>query len=174
MEFHLEAPDSWPMSNPDAKAQAALAKQMGFGYRKAIGELIWLLTTCRPDLSQAVIKCSQASAAPTNIHYNAVKSIFRYLAATMNAGIYYWRPHPRMDLPDDALPHIYNSSHDLLIHGRPHEDPINLYGYMDLSWADCPLMRRSTGGVCIRLAGGPIGWKGRLLTTVALSSTEEE
>jgi hypothetical protein len=32
---------------------------------------------------------------------------------------------------------------------------------MDSSWADCPLTRRSTGGVCMRLAGGPVGWKGR-------------
>eukprot|EP00804_Cyclotella_cryptica_P023231 CCRYP_000414-RA/>CCRYP_000414-RA protein AED:0.37 eAED:0.37 QI:0/0/0/1/0/0/2/0/298 len=91
-QFHSELYTA--KGNPDAKAQAALAKQMKFGYQKAIDELIWPMTTCRLDLSQAVVKCSQASAAPTNIHYNAVKSIFCYLAATMKGGIYYWRPHP--------------------------------------------------------------------------------
>jgi hypothetical protein len=45
---------------------------------------------------------------------------------------------------------------------------------MDSSWGDCLLTRRSTGGVCFRLAGGPIAWKGQLLPTVALSSTEAE
>ena len=36
--------------NTDIKAQAALSKRMGLNYRKAIGELIWPMTTCRPDL----------------------------------------------------------------------------------------------------------------------------
>ena len=160
--------------DPDPKAQALLAKTMGFGYRKAIGELIWPMTTCRPDLSQGVVKCSQASAAPAEIHYNAVKSIFRYCAATISDGIYYWRTAPRMDLPEDDLPTIHSTPQDLMMKNRPVEDALRLCGYMDSSWADCPLTRRSTGGTCLRLAGGPIGWKGRLLPTVALSSTESE
>ena len=130
--------------NPDAKEQAKLAKQMGFGYRKAIGELIWPMTTCRPDLSQAVMKCASASAAPTETHYNAVKSIFRYLAATVKDGIYYCRTESRMDLPDDALPQIHSTPRDLMLEERPKENPLNLSGYMDSSWADCPLTRRST------------------------------
>ena len=160
--------------DPDPKAQALLAKKMGFGYRKAIGELIWPMTTCRPDLSQGVVKCSQASAAPAEIHYNAVKSIFRYCAATISDGIYYWRMAPRMDLPEDDLPTIHSTPQDLMMKNRPVEDALGLCGYMDSSWANCPLTRRSTGGTCLRLAGGPIGWKGRLLPTVALSSTESE
>ena len=160
--------------NPDAKVQAVLSKQMGFGYRKAIGELIWPMTTCRPDLSQAVMKCASASAAPTETHYNAVKSIFRYLASTMKDGIYFWRTQPRLDLPEDELPQINSTPQDLRIMGRPTEDALNIAGYMDSSWADCPLTRRSTGGHCLRLAGGPISWKGRLWPTVAQSSTEAE
>jgi hypothetical protein len=107
-KFHTELYQA--KGNPDAKVQAALAKQMGFGYRKAIGELIWPMTTCRPDLAQAVVKCSQASAAPTETHYNAIKAIFRYLAATMKDGIYFWRTAPRMDLPDDVLLTIHSTS----------------------------------------------------------------
>jgi hypothetical protein len=160
--------------NPDAKEQAQLAKKMGFGYRKAIGELIWPMTTCRPDLSQAVMKCASASAAPTETHYNAVKSIFRYLAATVKDGIHFWRTKARMDLPDDALPTIHSTPRDLMLDGRPKEQPFDLTGYMDSSWADCPLTRRSTGGHCLRLAGGPIAWKGRLWPTIAQSSTEAE
>jgi hypothetical protein len=160
--------------NPDPKIQALLQKQMGFGYRKAIGELIWPMTTCRPDISQAVLKCASASAAPTEIHYNAVKSIFRYLAATLTDGIHFWRTEPCMNLPDDPLPKIHSTPRDLLIDGRPKEDATNICGYMDSSWADCPITRRSTGGHCLRLAGGPIAWKSRLWPTVAHSSTEAE
>jgi hypothetical protein len=160
--------------NPDVKVQAILAKQMGFGYRKAIGELIWPMTTCRPDISQAVMKCASASAAPTDTHYNAVKSIFRYLAATIKDGIHFWRTEPRLDLPDDELPRIHSTPHDLRIDGRPQDHALRLSGYMDSSWADCPLTRRSTGGHCLRLAGGPIAWKVRLWPTIAHSSTEAE
>ena len=60
------------------------------------------------------------------------------------------------------------------IQGRPKDEPLNLCGYTDSSWGDCLLTRRSTGGVCFRLAGGPVAWKGQLLPTVALSSTEAE
>eukprot|EP00804_Cyclotella_cryptica_P010142 CCRYP_018497-RA/>CCRYP_018497-RA protein AED:0.41 eAED:0.40 QI:0/0/0/1/0/0/5/0/765 len=157
-KFHAELYKA--KGNPDAKVQAILAKQMHFGYRKAIGELIWPMTTCRPDLSQSVMKCASASAAPTETHYNAVKSIFRYLAATLKDGIYYWRTAPRMDLPDDELPHIYSTPHDLRLQGRPTEEALNLCGYMDSSWGDCPITRRSTGGACMRLSGGPVHWKG--------------
>jgi hypothetical protein len=171
-KFHAELYKA--KGNPDAKVQAALSKQMGFGYRKAIGELIWPMTTCRPDIAQAVMKCASASAAPTETHFNAVKSIFRYLSATMTDGIHFWRTSPRLDLPDDDLPKICSTPHDLRMGGRPIEEALRLCGYMDSSWADCPLTRRSTGGTCMRLAGGPICWKGKLWPTVAHSSTEAE
>ena len=79
-----------------------------------------------------------------------------------------------MDLPEDELPHINSTPQDLRIMGRPREEPLKMAGYMDSSWADCPLTRRSTGGHCLRLAGGPIAWKCRLWPTVAQSSTEAE
>jgi hypothetical protein len=93
-----------------------------------LGELIWPMTTCRPDLSQAVMKCASASAAPTETHYNAVKSIFRYLAATMKDGIHFWRTEPRMDLPNNELPKIHSTPHDLRMIGRPNENPLDLCG----------------------------------------------
>jgi hypothetical protein len=37
--------------NPDPKVIAQLEKQFGIKYRKAIGQLIWPMTTCRPDLA---------------------------------------------------------------------------------------------------------------------------
>ena len=55
---------------------------LGFTYRQAIGEIIYALVTCRPDISFAAIKLSQYSAALAKIHYEAVKEIYRYLKAT--------------------------------------------------------------------------------------------
>ncbi len=79
-----------------------------------------------------------------------------------------------MDLPEDPLPCIHSTPHDLLLDGRPDEAASTLVGYMDSSWGDCLITRRSFGGCNMRLAGGPVGYKGQLLPTVALSSTEAE
>jgi hypothetical protein len=42
-------------------AQAKLSTSMGIKYPNVLGELIFTLITCRPDLSYAVLKCAQAT-----------------------------------------------------------------------------------------------------------------
>jgi hypothetical protein len=162
------------VGDPSPKIQAALEKLMGLKYRKAIGELIWPMTTCRPDLSQSVVKCAQASACPAEVHYCAVKNIFRYVATTVSEGIYFWRTEANMDLPDDPLPTISSTPHDIALTDRPLDHPTRTHGYMDSSWGDCLLTSRSFGGTLMRLAGGPIAYKAKLQPTVAISSTEAE
>jgi len=76
------------LSEPDL---LALETKLGFSYRQAIGELIYALVTCRPDILFAAIKLSQYSASPALCHFNAIKDIFRFLKATKDDGIYYWR-----------------------------------------------------------------------------------
>ncbi|KAL7505137.1 hypothetical protein ACHAXN_002641 [Cyclotella atomus] len=127
--------------DPSVAAQAQLEKQTGIKYRKAIGQLIWPMTTCRPDLAQATVKLAQHSAAPAEVHYNGVKSVFRYLAATMDEGIVFWRTEPCMDLPDDPLPKIWSTPHDIKMENRPIDDPLILSGSMDSGWGSCLLTR---------------------------------
>jgi hypothetical protein len=50
--------------NPDVKAQADLAKEMQLSYRAGVGELIWAMTTCCPDLAFASVKLSQSNLCP--------------------------------------------------------------------------------------------------------------
>ena len=62
---------------PDSlKEQQNLEKQMGFSYRQYIGELIYVLTICRINISIAVITLSQHSNNQAQIHYEAIKNIF--------------------------------------------------------------------------------------------------
>ncbi|KAL7480722.1 hypothetical protein ACHAW6_006383 [Cyclotella cf. meneghiniana] len=98
-----------PLGDPSVAVQAQVKKQMSIKYRKAIGQLIWPMTTCRPDLAQAMVKLSQHSAAPAEVHYCGVKSVFWYLVATMDEGIIFWRTEPCMDLPDYPLPKIWST-----------------------------------------------------------------
>ncbi len=58
--------------DPDLRVQAKLKNDFKFGYRNGIGELIYAMVTCRPDISTAVVRCAQVSACPAEIHYHAV------------------------------------------------------------------------------------------------------
>jgi hypothetical protein len=121
------------------------------------------------------VKLAQHSAAPAEVHFCGVKSVFRYLAATMDEGIYFWRTDaPVMELPDDPLPKIWSTPHDIKMADRPLDEALVLSGSMDSGWGNCLLTWRSFGGVMMRSAGGPVAYKGRLQPTVAGSSTEAE
>ena len=158
----------------DEKDQDQLAKEMGFKYRSGIGELIYAMITCRPDLSYGVVRAAQFSVCPSKIHYHGVRHLLKYLYATKSDGIYFWRTSPNESLPHVPPPTINSNQHDLLLDGRPTHGPSDLHGFMDSAWADCPITRRSGGGECLRLAGGTIAYKSRLQPTVAQSSTEAE
>ena len=54
--------------DPCPTIQSKLEKD--FKYRSAIGEIIYAMSTCRPDLSYAAIRASQCSICPHEIHYN--------------------------------------------------------------------------------------------------------
>ena len=73
----------------DPKEQASLEKEMGFAYIAALGELMYAMVTCWPDISFATTKLSQYALVPANCHFIAIKNVFRYLLATVDDGITY-------------------------------------------------------------------------------------
>ena len=160
--------------NPDPKVQATLQKQMQLSYRSGVGELIWAMTTCRPDLAYTSVKLSQSNSCPAEDHYHGLKHALKFLYNSRDDGIYFWRPIPRLELPDGPLPVINSTMTDLRLTGRPEFPPLIAHAYADSDWATCPKTRRSFGGVCIRLAGGTIAYKCRFQPTIAGSSTEAE
>jgi len=151
-------------------------KQMGFGYRQAIGELVYAMVTCRPDISFPVIKLAQYSTKPSAIHFEAVKNIFRYLNATIEEGIYFWRMNPRNDLPIGSVPTLRkDNNYDEKSVAERHQVSCNiLFGMKDSNWAGDSNHRKSVTGIVIKLAGGTVLYKARFQDTLALSSTETE
>jgi len=57
------------MGDPDKASQALLEKEMQLSYRAGVGELIWAMTTCHPDLAFASVKLSQSNSCPHKMHY---------------------------------------------------------------------------------------------------------
>ena len=49
-----------------------------------------------------------------------------------------------------------------------------LISYSDSDWAGCPDSRKSVSEYCVMLNGGPVQWKAKAQTIIAMSSTEAE
>ena len=149
-----------------------------FRYRGAIGELIWAMITCRPELSFPVVKLSQFSINPAHVHYLAVKKVFKFLSATLDYGLTYWRTTPHSNLPFHQPPDMLTNPADRhLFHDNSdseHFSHFALFGYVDSDWAMDIRHRRSISGIIFKLAGAAIAWKCRVQPTVSLSSTEAE
>jgi hypothetical protein len=176
----LPSDDKWikkfniAQGNPDPKFQATLAKQHQLSYRTGVGELIWAMTTCRPDLAYTAVKLSQSNTAPDEIHFNGLKCALKFLYNSRDDGLYFWRTTPRPEFAEGPHPTIKSNQQDILLDGRPQFDALTAHSYANSDWATCPKTQRSFGGSCIRLTGGTIAYKCRFQPTVAGSSTEAE
>lgn len=110
-----------------------------------MGSLMYLVAGSRPDIAFAVGLVSRYLENPLEIHWNAIKRIFRYLNGTSSYGI------------------LYKSNVTNL-----------LVGYSDSDHAGDVETRRSTTGFFFKIGSGPISWCSKRQQTVALSTTEAE
>jgi hypothetical protein len=131
------------------------------------------MVTCLPDISFPLIKLSQYSANPAEIHYKAVIDIFRYLHSTLHDGLIYWRPKPHPDLPVKPLPTVYKSTYETS-NTVDIDSPNTMHAAVDSDWGGDTAHRRSVTGLILRLAGGTILYKTKYQDTVSLSTTEAE
>ena len=114
-------------------------------YQSAVGCLLYLSTRTRPDISFAVSNVAKYSSNPTVKHWTAIKRILRYLKATTSFGLLYLASETE-----------------------------ELHGYSDSDWAGDLDDRKSTSGYLFKLSGGPISWRSKKQTSVALSTAEAE
>ena len=122
---------------------------VSFPYREAVGSLMYLATSTRPDITFAVGLLSRFVNQPNNKHVGAMKRVLRYLSSNLNYGLTYQRQHG-------------NTSQ------------IVIDGFSDSDWGGDPDTRRSVTGVVFNLAGGAVSWLSRLQSGVALSTAEAE
>lgn len=114
-------------------------------YRQAIGSLMYLSTTTRPDIFSAVGILARRVEKPSQADWNAVKRIIAYLNCTQ---------HVKFRL------------------GR--EEDMTLKCYVDADWAGDVADRKSISGYLFKIGSSCVAWFCRKQTSVALSSTEAE
>ncbi len=95
-------------------------------YRQAIGSLMYLMITTRPEIAYAIGKLSQHNQTPRDHDWVAVKRVLRYISGTRDYGI------------------LYDGS-----------KPLEIDGYSDADWGGCKVSRKSTSGAIFLVAGGP-------------------
>lgn len=149
-EFGMD--DAKPAATPMETGEAPLEKQSietatpveAVRYQSAVGSLMYLMTTTRPDIAFAVSMVSRFAQSPNDSHWKAVKRIMRYLRGTASRGV-------------------------TLGSGSA-----KLTGYSDADWGGDQATRRSTSGYIFMMGGGPVSWCSKRQATVALSSCEAE
>lgn len=113
-------------------------------FREAVGALMFVAVVSRPDIMFSVSRISRYLNNPSEIHWNAVKRIFRYLKGTINFGICY------------------------------KGDKIDFKAYSDADFAGDVDTRRSTSGYVTMIAGAPVTWSSSRQKCVSRSTTESE
>ena len=160
-----------PHYKEDLKAFTDLETKMGFKYRKAIGELLFTMVTTRPDISYPVLKLSKFSNFPSEIHYLAIKTIFRYLRNTSEDGILFWRQKTlnTAELPDVPPPRLFHLKNPKL-----QQNPEEITAFVDANWAQDKNSRKSITGMAILYAGALVYYKTKYQSTISHSTTEAE
>ena len=113
-------------------------------YQHLTGQLNWLTTKTRPDISYALARLQKKNSMPDKIDEEAAKSLLRYLKNHKNLGI------------------------ELGI--KPDE---GLAAYVDASFGDND-DGKSTNAYVITFAGAPISWSSKKQTFTATSTTVAE
>ncbi|KAK9088551.1 hypothetical protein Scep_027633 [Stephania cephalantha] len=113
-------------------------------FRILIGGLIYLTHT-RLDISFSVGVVSRFMSNPSQIHCGAAKRILRYVACTLNYGIWYI-----------------------------HSINFKLIGFTENDWASSLDDRRNTYGNVFGLGSGAVTWNSKKQANVALSTIEAE
>ncbi len=151
-----------------------LEKQYGFKYRQGIGEILYAMVTCRPDIAFAIVKLSQYAVAPAAVHFEAVKQLYIYLKATKDDGIYYWREKWRNDLPPGELPSTKRDDNYTMEPTRHTQPGHILTSAVDSDYATDTSHRKSVSGMVHMLAGGTVLYKTKYQDVIAQSTSEAE
>ena len=113
-------------------------------YREAVGALLYLSYTTRPDLAVATSILARGMTKPCERLWVILKGVLRYVKGTTGRGITYGRSTTPIEVWTDA------------------------------DYAACKDTRRSRSGFICNVYGGAACWRTTLQTVVALSSAESE
>ena len=128
------------------KTDSELKNMESVPYAQAIGSVMYLMISTRPDLAYPISCLSRFMANPGKPHWEALKWLLRYLIQSMHYSLCFakW------------------------------ENDIFVTGYVDSNYANDKDSRKSTTSYVFTVCGSCVSWKSQLPPVVALSTTESE
>ena len=149
-----------------------------FDYPSAVGGILYIALTARPDVAQSAGVLSRFMACPGRDHVDAAKQVIRYLFATKEMGITYTKsvsgsPHLGYEYDDSVQTYVHSVKNKPAIDDTTGDSQI-VGTYADADLAGDISTRKSTSGYCMVLNGGVVSWSSKLQSTVALSTAEAE
>ncbi|XP_060962298.1 secreted RxLR effector protein 161-like [Cannabis sativa] len=115
-------------------------------YAKAIGSVIYVMISTRPDIAYVVSTLSRFISNPGEDHWTGLKWLLRYLKTTSNYGLKFEKTG----------------------------STLKLEGFVNADYASNKDTRNSITSYCFQLNLCYINWKSQLQPVVALSTTEAE
>ncbi|HVW99113.1 MAG TPA: Ty1/Copia family ribonuclease HI, partial [Candidatus Babeliaceae bacterium] len=131
-------------------------------FESLVGSFQYLSNSMRPDLTHAVNQCARFMKAPGEVHWQALKSILRYLSGTRQLGLMY-APNTKQEKRNK------NEKENCFF-----DTSLELVGWSDSDHAGCEDERKSTSGFIIQVNGCTISWASKRQATVSISSAESE
>jgi len=122
-----------------------VAQMQNVPYRKAVGSLMYLALTTRPDIAFAVTVLSRFGTNPGSAHWNTMKRVFKYLKGTIDL----WLTYGVFDGGDKLL------------------------GYTDAD-GNMAEDRHAISGYVFVFDGGAVSWSSKKQDVISLSTTESE
>ena len=141
---------------------SSLLANLKLNYRSIVGSLIYIMTSCRPDLCFAVGKLSRHMHAAEDIHAIWLKRTIAYLRQTKGTKLTYTK---------DASPAA--NAFGMANKGR---SPVEIIvGFTDANFANLrEADRKSLTGFCFFAYGNMIMWKSKVQPLTACSTHEAE
>ncbi len=139
-------PRSAPWDAHYSEDQTGLEPAHIVTYRRILGQLMYLATVTRPDITYAVGCLSSGTSSPTRGLWERVKRLLRYL----------------------------NGQRGLSIRYKSGLEALRMDVYTDSAFTVDSKRGRSITGYVTYLAGGTVHWRGHLQTTVADSPNAAE
>ncbi|QRV75461.1 Copia-like polyprotein/retrotransposon [Ceratobasidium sp. AG-Ba] len=116
-----------------------------YPYNRAIGQLMWLAVTCRPDIAFSVNLLATFLHNFDTAQITAVKRVYQWLKATIELGLTYNRTHK----------------------------PFMEVGYVDSDFAS-QANRRSISGNVFMFGGAAVSWTSKRQNDIATSTSQAE
>ena len=128
------------------KSQTKVDAMKRISYANAIGSVMYLMVSTRPDIAYVVSCLSRYMSNPDPVHLEALKWLLRYLKNTSKYGLCYSKC----------------------------DEGVTLTGYVDSNYANDRDKTKSTTSYVFTVCRSCISWKSQLKHIVALSTTESE